>query len=73
VARYPAPGGSFLPPKNTVGWDRGHTHCYFSFLDALNRGARPENGVGEGARLQKLLSRIKGAAEAGTWVDTSDI
>ncbi len=73
VARYPAPGGSFLPPKNTVGWDRGHTHCYFSFLDALNRGARPENGIGEGARLQKLLARIKGAAETGTWVDTSDV
>ena len=73
VARYPAPGGSFLPPKNTVGWDRGHTHCYFSFLDALNRGARPENGIEEGARLQTLLSRIKAAAGAGVWVDTSDV
>ncbi len=73
VARYPAPGGSFLPPKNAIGWDRGHTHCYFSFLDAICRGVRPENGIEEGARLQKLLSRIKTAAERGVWVDTSDV
>lgn len=72
VARYPAPGGAFLPPKNAVGWDRGHIHCYFSFLDSLSRGVRPENGIEAGARLQKLLSRIK-AAEGGGWVDTSDI
>lgn len=73
VARYPAPGGAFLPPKNTVGWDRGHIHCYFSFLDAIFRGVRPENGIEEGARLQKLLSRIKAAADAGVWLDASDI
>ena len=73
VARYPAPGGSFLPPKNTVGWDRGHTHCYFSFLDAIHSGARPENGIEEGARLQKLISRIKAAEKAGGWLDASDL
>jgi predicted dehydrogenase len=73
VARYPAPGGSFLPPKNTIGWDRGHIHCYFTFLDALNRGIRPENGIEEGARLQRLLTRIRQAAEKGVWVDTSDV
>lgn len=73
VARYPAPGGSFLPPKNTVGWDRGHIHCYYSFLDAVHRGVCPENGIEEGARLQTLLSRIATAAEKGVWIDTSDL
>ncbi len=73
VARYPAPGGSFLPPKNTVGWDRGHTHCYFSFLDAIDRGVRPENTVEDGARLQRLLVRIQTAAQTGVWVDVADI
>ncbi|MBQ3223645.1 MAG: Gfo/Idh/MocA family oxidoreductase, partial [Clostridia bacterium] len=33
VARYPAPGGSFLPSKNTIGWDRGHMHCMYTFLE----------------------------------------
>ena len=49
VARYPAPGGTFLPPKNSIGWDRGHLHCYYTFLDCLARGAATDNGVG-GAR-----------------------
>lgn len=73
VARYPAPGGTFLPPKNTIGWDRGHMHCYYTFLDKLARGERPENGVAEGARLQKLMERIAESAAQGRWVDTSDI
>ena len=73
VARYPAPGGTFLPPKNTIGWDRGHMHCYFTFLNELARGERPENGIAEGARLQTLMERIAESAVQGRWVDTSDI
>lgn len=73
VARYPAPGGAFLPPKNTVGWDRGHMHCYYTFLDCVARGERPENGIEEGARLQTLLARFKASARTGAWVDTTDI
>lgn len=73
VARYPAPGGSFLPPKNTIGWDRGHMHCYFTFLDCLAKGVRPENGIEEGARLQALMGRAVQSAEEGRWVDASDL
>ncbi|MBQ6374566.1 MAG: Gfo/Idh/MocA family oxidoreductase [Clostridia bacterium] len=69
VQRYPAPGGSFLPPKSAIGWDRGHIHCYYSFLDAVTRGVRPENGVDEGARLQHLMEALKRSAGTGTWVD----
>ena len=67
VQRYPAPGGSFLPPKNAIGWDRGHLHCYFTFLNAIARGETPENGVLDGARLQKLLETVR-AAE-GKWLE----
>ena len=73
VARYPAPGGIFLPPKNTIGWDRGHMHCYFTFLNDLANGVKPENGIAEGARLQQLLARCAASAAEGRWTDTSDI
>ena len=73
VARYPAPGGTFLPPKNSIGWDRGHLHCYYTFLDCLARGAAPDNGVGEGARLQMLMERAAQSAAQGSWVDTGDL
>ena len=69
VARYPAPGGSFLPPKNAVGWDRGHIHCYYSFLDCVARGVRPENGIAEGAKLQALMGAMQASAASGRWVD----
>ena len=68
VARYPAPGGSFLPPKNAIGWDRGHIHCYYTFLDCVARGVRPENGIEEGARLQALMGAMQASAERGVWV-----
>ena len=68
VARYPAPGGQFLPPKNSVGWDRGHLHCYYTFLDAVAHGRQPENSVQDGARLQCLMDRIRLSAETGEWV-----
>ncbi|MBR7186975.1 MAG: Gfo/Idh/MocA family oxidoreductase [Clostridia bacterium] len=69
VQRYPAPGGKFLPVKNAVGWDRGHLHCYFSFLDDVAHGRRPENGVAEGARLQRLMDALKRSDAVGAWVD----
>ena len=69
VQRYPAPGGKFLPPKNAIGWDRGHIHCYYSFLDAVCRGMQPENGIAEGARLQRLMERLRESAEKGCWVE----
>ena len=68
VQRYPAPGGTFLPPKNAVGWDRGHLHCYYTFLDDVAHGRVPENGVAEGARLQHLMACMKRSDHEGRWV-----
>jgi len=69
AARYPAPGGSFLPPKNRIGWDRAHMHCYFSFLDCVNRGVPASPDVFEGAKLQRLMDAMVQSHQAGAWVD----
>ena len=67
MQRYPAPGGSFLPAKNAIGWDRGHVHCYYTFLNAVAHGETPENSVVDGAKLQKLLDTVRAAD--GKWME----
>ena len=70
VGRYPAPGGRFLPPKSSIGWERGHLHCYYTFLDAVARGERPtENTVRDGARLQCLMADCLRSERTGQWVE----
>ena len=69
VGRYPAPGGAFLPPKNTVGWERGHLHCYFTFLDDVAHGRASDCTIADGARLQCLMDRLLESSAAGRWVE----
>ena len=69
VARYPAPGGIFLPPKNSVGWDRGHIHCYYTFLDNVAHDRPSENDISCGAKLQKLMDRLFESNRTGAWVN----
>ena len=69
VARFPKPGGVFLPPKNTVGWERGHMHCYYTFLDAIAHDRDPGDGVADGARLQRLMEALKRSDELERWVE----
>ncbi len=70
VARYNSPGGSFLPPKNSIGWDRGHMHCYFDFLDAVAHDRDCSSGsIEEGARLQCLMDDLLRSASTGSWVE----
>ena len=68
VGRYPAPGGVFLPSKNAIGWDRGHIHCYYSFLDCVAHGKEPHPSLSEGARLQVMMDRLAQSAREGRWV-----
>ena len=73
MGRYPAPGGKFLPPKSSVGWERGHLHCYYTFLDAVARGERPtENTVRDGARLQGLMDDCLRSERLGRWVEVGE-
>ena len=69
VGRYPAPGGSFLPSKNTVGWDRGHIHCYYSFLDCIAHGKKPSPSLAEGVTLQRLMEQAKTSAREKRWIN----
>ena len=69
MARYPAPAGTFLPPKNAIGWDRGHIHCYYSFLECVAHGKTPTPTILDGARLQGLLSAAARSAKSGAWED----
>jgi predicted dehydrogenase len=68
TGRFAAPGGTFLPPKNRVGWDRAHMHCYFSFLDCVSRGAPASPDIFEGAKLQRLMDAMAASDRAGAWV-----
>ena len=72
VGRYPAPSGSFPPAKNAVGWERGHIHCYYSFLDCLTHGRRPVCGLPEAYRLQAVMEAARNSAASGHWERVPD-
>jgi len=67
VGRYAAPAGSFLPPKNAVGWDRGHVHCYYSFLDCIANGRRPVPSIEDAVKLQALMEAAAESAKTRIW------
>ena len=68
IGRYPAPGGSFLPSKNAIGWERAHMHSYFCFLDSLVKGTRQSPSIAEGVRLQKLMDCMFVSDREHRWV-----
>lgn len=68
VARYPKPGGSFLPSKNTIGWDRGHMHCMYTFLEAIAHAKTPEPSLQHGAQLQRLIDLAKQSETEGRFL-----
>lgn len=72
-ARFPAPGGTFLPPKNAIGWDRAHIHCYYSFLDCVVHGKTPSPTLQDGAKLQMLMQRMVDSDAARSWMDVDFI
>ncbi len=55
IQAYPAPGGSFLPAKNAIGWARAHMHCYYCFLRDFYEGRQPHPSLEEGAYVQRLM------------------
>ena len=67
--RYPAPGGSFVPAKNAVGWIRGHVHSYYCFLDALCHGKACAPSLDDGAYLQLVMERAYQSNERGGRVE----
>lgn len=68
VGRYAPPAGSFLPPKNRVGWDRAHMHCYYSFLQSLCSDAPLESGMREALALAHLMDACARSGREAGWV-----
>ncbi|MBR2570865.1 MAG: Gfo/Idh/MocA family oxidoreductase [Clostridia bacterium] len=73
VARYPAPGGRFLPVKNPIGWDRGHMHAYFTFLDCVARQKAPAPDADEALYLAREIDALKESIRSGRWIDLPDV
>jgi len=63
VGRYEKPGG-FPSPKNTIGWERAHMHCLYSFLDSIAKGRPGNPSLMHGVEMQRLLGRIARMAMA---------
>lgn len=57
VSRYPKPAG-FPGPKMAIGWERGHMHCLYNFLDAVAKNEPGNPNLAVGVELQRLLARI---------------
>lgn len=55
--RYAAPGGSFVPAKNAIGWIRGHVHSYYNFLDAIAHDRPCAPSLDDGAYLQLVMEK----------------
>lgn len=73
VARFEKPGGVFLPVKNTIGWDRAHMHCYYSFLNCVAMGGRPAPDAGDALELQVLMDALFASDKEGRWVDVEEV
>ena len=67
-SRYPAPGGVFLPPRSAIGWERGHIHCYYSFLDCVAHHKEPSPSWEDGIRTQRVMDALSRSAEEGQWI-----
>lgn len=55
VASYPAPGGQFLPHKNSIGWVRAHVASYYNFIDSIANHTKPEPSISQGAKIQAWM------------------
>jgi predicted dehydrogenase len=58
VQRYPSPGGSFPSGKAPIGWERGHIHCLYSFIDRVARGLPGQPSLADGAYIQRVMEAV---------------
>ncbi|HEY3397173.1 MAG TPA: Gfo/Idh/MocA family oxidoreductase [Armatimonadota bacterium] len=66
--RYDKPAG-FPTPKASLGWERGHLHCLWNFLQGVATGVQPEPSLQRGVDLQRLLAKAAESAQAKAWVE----
>lgn len=70
VARYE---GTYMPPKNAIGWDRGHIHCCYSFLDSVAHSKPACPSVDDAVRLQAVMEAAKESAVSGLWTPVKQV
>ncbi len=68
VQRYPEPGGSFPPPKLSIGWIRGHVHCLYNFLQCVHEGRQADPSIREGAYIQYVMEKAYESNEKACWI-----
>ncbi|MBI5094984.1 MAG: Gfo/Idh/MocA family oxidoreductase [Candidatus Hydrogenedentes bacterium] len=66
VARYPKPA-SLPGPKNTIGWERFHVHCLYTFVNNVVNGKPSAPDILDGAKTQAVLEAALKAQKTGTW------
>lgn len=66
--RYEAPAGGFPSFKAPIGWLRGHMHCLYNFLDAVNNGRYVQPDLARGIEVQRLIEAVKQSASSRKWV-----
>ncbi|NIA13325.1 MAG: Gfo/Idh/MocA family oxidoreductase [Nitrospiraceae bacterium] len=72
VARYPKPAK--LPgPKNTLGWERGHIHAIYNFVQHVVDGTPGSPSILDGAKAQAVMEAALRSRESGGWVDVPEI
>jgi predicted dehydrogenase len=69
VGRFPAPGGQFPSPKNSVGWERTHVHSLYSFLRHITEGTPPAPSIAEAIQTQRTLDAWRRSAQSRSWID----
>jgi len=69
VGRFPAPGGKFPSPKNSLGWERAHVHSLYSFLRHVTDGTPPSPSIAEAIQTQRVLEAWRRSADSRAWID----
>ncbi|NQT86375.1 Gfo/Idh/MocA family oxidoreductase [bacterium] len=66
TSRFPAPA-TLLPPKVSVGWNRGHIASLHNFLTAIAEGRRASPDFHDGLAVQRIMDATYASARAGAW------
>jgi predicted dehydrogenase len=69
VQRFPEPGGTFVSPKASIGWIRGHVHCLYSFLQCIHEGKQASPSIRDGAYIQYVMEKAYESDRKSCWID----
>ncbi len=65
--RFDPPGGRTPSPKVSIGWERAHAHCMYSFFECLHSGKDCNPSLDDGIYNQYVLEKMTESAKEGVW------